>query len=185
MRAAWVLPTLSMGSTVSSVATTCDCPHPLGHALVQGFDQIGHVPAPHRLRGPRNLESLARENLFQPVQRQVIGKLAGDDVSQQPGPASPRSRGDSARAATVICGFSPEASHARRHTSCAHADALEVPGKVLDLPALLRADLLPLLAAARAGALFPAQLVDVRGDRQILEVASARLPLRRFTRRNS
>jgi hypothetical protein len=34
-------------------------------------------------------------------------------------------------------------------------DALEAPGKVLDLPALLRADLLALDSAARAGPLFP------------------------------
>jgi len=43
-----------------------------GHAAKQGFDQIGHVTAPDRLCRPRNLESLARENLFQPVQRQVV-----------------------------------------------------------------------------------------------------------------
>jgi hypothetical protein len=49
-------------------------------------------------------------------------------------------------------------------------DALEVPGKVLDLPALLRADLLPLDSAAWAGPLFPAQLVDLRGYREILKV---------------
>ena len=49
-------------------------------------------------------------------------------------------------------------------------NALEVPGQVLDLPALLRADLLALPSAARAGPLFPAQLVDLRGDRKILEV---------------
>ena len=61
-------------------------PHPLGHPAVQGLDQIGHVPAPDRLRGARNLESLPRENVFQPVERQVIGKLAGDDVSQQSRP---------------------------------------------------------------------------------------------------
>jgi len=48
--------------------------------------------------------------------------------------------------------------------------ALEVPGKVLDLPALFRADLFAFLAAARAEALFGTQLVDVRGDREIFEV---------------
>src|SRR5450631_2767779 len=59
-------------------------------------------------------------------------------------------------------------------------DAFEAPGKVLDLPALLRADLLPLPSAAWTGPLFPAQLVDLRGYRQILEVdqrAPSRPPL--------
>ena len=47
-------------------------------------------------------------------------------------------------------------------------------GKVLDLPALLRADLLALHAAARAGPLFRAQLVDLRGYRKIFEVGKMR-----------
>src|SRR5208283_399816 len=40
----------------------------------------------------------------------------------------------------------------------------------LDLPALLRPDLLALLSAARAGPIFPLQLVDLGRDREILEV---------------
>jgi hypothetical protein len=48
--------------------------------------------------------------------------------------------------------------------------ALEVPGQVLDLPALFRADLFTFLAAAGAGALCRAQLVDLRGGRQVLEI---------------
>ena len=48
--------------------------------------------------------------------------------------------------------------------------ALEVAGQVLDLPALLGADLLAFLAAARAGALFGTQLVDLRGHREVFEV---------------
>ena len=38
------------------------------------------------MRGARNLESLPRDNVFQPVERQVIGELAGDDVRQQSRP---------------------------------------------------------------------------------------------------
>jgi hypothetical protein len=170
-----------MGSTVSSVATTCEGPHPPGHPLVQRFGQIGHRPAPHRLRGPRNLESLPRENLFQPVQRQVVGKLAGHDVRQQPRPRQAalegRLRPRRHRHLRLLSGrFALPAGILLAHM----LDALEVPGKVLDLPTLLRPDLLALDSAARAGPLFPAQLVDLRGHRQILEVdqrAPSRPPL--------
>ena len=41
---------------------------------------------------------------------------------------------------------------------------------MLDLPALFRADLLALDAAAGTGPLLRAQLVDMRGDRKIFEV---------------
>ena len=59
-------------------------------------------------------------------------------------------------------------------------DALEAAGNMLDLPALLLADLLALDAAARTGPLLRAQLVDMRGDRQVFEVgqmAAALAPL--------
>ena len=146
-------------------------PHPFGHALVQRFHQIGHRPAPHRLRGPRNLESLAGENLFQPVKRQVVGKLAGHDVRQEARPRQAalegRLRPRRHRDLRLFSGrFARPAGILLAHV----LDALEVPGQVLDLPALLRADLLPLPSAARAGPLFPAQLVDLRGHRKILEV---------------
>ena len=98
-------------------------PHPLGHPLIQGFDQIGHRPAPHRLRGPRNLESLAGENLFQPVQRQVIGKLAGDDVRQQARPRqSALDRRLRPRRHLHLRPLRRKLRTVRRHTSCAHAE---------------------------------------------------------------
>jgi len=43
-------------------------------------------------------------------------------------------------------------------------DALEVAGKIFDLPALVRADLLPFYAAAGARTLTRAQLIDSSGD---------------------
>ncbi len=58
--------------------------------------------------------------------------------------------------------------------------AQEVAGHVFDLPAFLGADLFSFRATARAGALFRAQLVDVRGDREVHKVrqgASAPAPL--------
>jgi len=168
-------------------------PDELGHAPVQGFSEVRHVAAPDRLRGARNLESLAGENLLQPVQRQIIGELARHDISQQPrprqspldrrvGPCRQRDLGRFSYHFAVCAGI-----------LLAHVlDALEAPGHVLDLPTLLRADLLALDSAARAGALCGAQLVDLRGDRQVLEVrqvASSPAPLHppqlrgRFVRR--
>ena len=46
-------------------------------------------------------------------------------------------------------------------------DAVEAPGNMLDLPALLLSDLFALGAAARAGALFGVQFVYVGGDGQV------------------
>jgi len=48
--------------------------------------------------------------------------------------------------------------------------ALEVAGKVFDLPAFLAADLLSPLAAARTASLFCSQLIDVRADRKMVEI---------------
>ena len=49
-------------------------------------------------------------------------------------------------------------------------NAFKVAGEVLDLPALLGADLFALDPAARAGPLLRAQLVDVGGDGEVFEV---------------
>jgi len=70
-----------------------------------------YVATPDRLRGVRYLESLAGENLLRPVERQVIGILAGDDVRQQPRRCQEAldQRVDSRP--REICGFSPAASH--------------------------------------------------------------------------
>src|SRR5579883_2037246 len=57
-------------------------PHPAGHAFIERLDDVGHVAAPDRLRGPRNLEALPRKQRLQPVQREIVGKLAGDDERQ-------------------------------------------------------------------------------------------------------
>jgi hypothetical protein len=60
--------------------------HALGHQRVQGLDQVGHIPAPDRLCGTRDLEALPGENIFQPIEGQVIGELAGHDEGQQSRP---------------------------------------------------------------------------------------------------
>src|SRR5438034_3934802 len=52
-------------------------PDPLGHPLIQRLDHIRDIPAPHGLCGPGNLKALPLENIFQPIEWQVIGELAG------------------------------------------------------------------------------------------------------------
>ena len=170
-----------MGSTVSSVATTVGGPHALRHAPVQGLDQVGHVPTPDRLRGARNLESLPRENIFQPVERQIIGKLTRHDIGQQPRPRqTPLDRRIGPRRHPNLRRFSRRFAG---RTGVLLADMLqahEVAGHVFDLPAFLGADLFSFRATARAGTLFCAQLVDVRGDREVRKVrqgASSPAPL--------
>src|SRR5437016_11164805 len=59
-------------------------PDPLGHPLIQRLDHIRDIPAPHGLCGPGNLKALPLENIFQPIEWQVIGELAGHDESQKP-----------------------------------------------------------------------------------------------------
>ena len=56
-------------------------PDPIGHALVQRLDHIRYISAPHRLCGPRDFKALPLENIFQPIEWQVIGELAGYDES--------------------------------------------------------------------------------------------------------
>jgi hypothetical protein len=43
------------------------------HQLIEWLGQITYIIAPHRLRGPRDLEPLPREDVFQPIEREVIG----------------------------------------------------------------------------------------------------------------
>src|SRR5260370_35068994 len=70
-------------------------------------------------------------------------------------------------AAVSICGLSPLLSGILP----AHMmDALEVAGKIFHLPALVRADLLPLYAAAGARTLTRAQVIDSSGDGEVFEV---------------
>jgi hypothetical protein len=47
-------------------------PYSLRHQLIQGLHQVGYIATPDRLRRPRDLKSLAFEDVFQPIQRQVI-----------------------------------------------------------------------------------------------------------------
>jgi hypothetical protein len=82
-------------------------PDPLSHSLVQRLDHIRDIPAPHGLCGPGYLKALPLENIFQPIQWQVIGELAVTMKARSPGPAKPFSLAVSALAATSICGFSP------------------------------------------------------------------------------
>ena len=89
----------------------------------------------------------------------------------------PLSIAASGLAAISICGFSPLRSQPATGILLAHMmDALEVAGKIFDLPALVGANFLALFAAAGAGPLFGAQLVDVRGDGKVFEVGKMTPP---------
>jgi len=48
-----------------------------------------YIATPDRLRGARNLKSSSFKNVFQPIQRQVIRKFAGDDKPAIPAPPYP------------------------------------------------------------------------------------------------
>jgi hypothetical protein len=129
---------------------------------------------------------LPREDVFQSIVRKVIVELAGHDVAQQTRTSQPLvdcrfrlGRGLDLRVVAVDLAD-------RAGVLVAHMmDALEVAREVLDLPALLLADLLAFEATAWASAFLCAQLVHVRSDRKALEIRDPAPALRRFTRRNS
>ena len=72
-----------IGTVVSSVWITRDCLHARGHQLHQRPHQLAGRPHPGAHRAAGHVHLLPREDVFQPVQRQVIAQLAGDDVGQQ------------------------------------------------------------------------------------------------------
>src|ERR1039458_3184113 len=108
----------------------------------------------------------------------IISELAGYDVSQRP-------RAGHAlvdRCLRLGCGFHlrvvSTALAARAGIFLAHMmDAFEVAGKILHLPAFVRADLLACDAAARARTLGRAQFVDLQSYRKIVEVGKIAPPL--------
>ena len=59
-------------------------PYPFRHPTVQRLHQVRDIPAPHRLRGSGNGKALPLEDIFQPIEWQVVSELAGHDVGQQP-----------------------------------------------------------------------------------------------------
>ena len=137
---------LSIGMIVSSVATTCDARTLFTISLYSGSTRS--AASPHQTDCvARDLETLSLEDVFQPVQRQVIGKLARHDVTTvaqvRPAPFDRRS------------GLPPLGSAARRCRPgragillAQVLDAFEMAGKIFDLPGLVRADLFALRSAA-------------------------------------
>jgi len=57
-----------------------------GHRVRDGPEQVGDLldPVAHRRAG--DVHALTLKSFFQPIQRQVVGVLAHDDVSQQTRP---------------------------------------------------------------------------------------------------
>jgi hypothetical protein len=153
-------------------------PDPLGHPLIQRLDHIRDISAPHRLRGPGNLKALPLENIFQPIEWEVICKFASYDESQQPWAGKTffdrRLRlggyGD-------LRIFSLPLTMGARILLAHMLEAFEVSRDVLDLPGLLAADFLALHTATRADPFFCAQLVYVGLHRKISKVGQSTPPL--------
>ena len=61
------------------------------HQLIERLNEVGHITAPHRLRRPRDLEALPREDIFKPAERKIVRILAGYDIGSKPGLESPLS----------------------------------------------------------------------------------------------
>src|SRR5690242_3372687 len=136
-----------------------------------GRRRPGYIPEPYRLPRPSDLKALPLENVFQPVQRQIIRELAGYDVGQQSWPR---------HALIDRCFWFSRHFHLRFLTRTlaprtgvlfAHVlQAFETARNVLNLPTLLRAHLFALDSAARTNSLFGAEFVDVSRNRKIFEV---------------
>ncbi len=118
------------------------------------------------------------ENIFQPVQRQIISELAGHDVGQQPRTGKALlDRRLGFRRCLDLWIFSGALTTCARILLTHVPYALEAPGNVFDLPAFLAAYLFALHAAARTTSFFRFQLVDLRGNRKIFEVGQSTPPL--------
>ena len=138
--------------------------------------------APHRLCGPGNLKVLSLENIFQPIEGQVIGELAGYDECQKP-------RASKTFLDRRVCFggyfdlriFSLALTMAARILLAYMLEAFEVSRNVLDLQLLsllisLRST--PQLGQGRCSALNSYTYV-LTG--RFSKLARARRPWRRFT----
>ena len=108
---------------------------------------------------------MPREEVFLPVQRQVIAELGDDDLSDQPGPAMPRAIGRTGGGGLIT----PSCSTGRRTWVARRRGLRASPGRTRDL-ALVLAN--AVLGAAAAGALLVrfAQVLLVPKVRQLVEV---------------
>ena len=153
-------------------------PHFIAHEFIKRLGQVGHVAAPDRLRRPRDLEPLPREDVFQSIVRKVIVELAGHDVAQQTRSGQPLVDGRFRLGRRLDLWVLAVDLADRAGVLVPHMmDALEVAREVLDLPALLLADLLALEAAAWTSAFLGAQLVHMRSDRKVFEIRDPAPPL--------
>ena len=146
--------------------------HPLGHQLIQRIGKVASTTAPDRLRSARNLKPLPCEDVFQPVVREVIRKLARNDKSQQPRPGHALVNchlrlGRRLHLRVVAVVLAASASILSAYVMDPH----EVAGKIFHLPAFVRADLLALDTAAGAGPFSHAQLVHLGSYGKVFEVS--------------
>ena len=124
---------------MSSVHSTGDLKHQLFLSLVERPQQFGRRLNPVAQRTAGNVQAVTREEVFLPVQRQVIAEFSDDDLSDQPW------SGDAAS----------NWPHRRRW---AHHAIFAVPAGVLgshvDVHFELRGDVLQDLALVLANAVF-------------------------------
>jgi hypothetical protein len=132
-------------------------PHAVAHQLVQRQDDVGRSAHPAAQRRTIDLHPLAGKDLFEAVQRQMIGEFAGHHVRQQPRTGQSLFdrlpgfiRQIDMRLAIALVAMSRIAVRAGVFVADVLQDH-EVAGKVLQLLALLLSDALPLLTAAGAG----------------------------------
>src|SRR6202035_1340930 len=152
--------------------------HTLCHQLIEPLNEVCHIAAPYRLRSPRDLEALPREDVFKPVQRKKIPIFARYDIGQQAWTGKPLVDSRLRPFRRLDAGVFAVPLAACAGILLAHMlDAFEVAWQILDLPAFLGADLLARQAAARARPLCFAQLVDMRAHRKVLEVGQIAPPL--------
>src|SRR6185369_536008 len=117
------------------------------------------------------LKTLPFENILQPIQREVVRKFAGNNESQQSRTGKAFLNRCLRFGGCLDLGIFTGLFAIGAGILLAHMpQAFEMAGKVFDLPTLLAADLLSLLAAAQTASLFCRELIDVCADREMVEI---------------
>lgn len=115
--------------------------NPRGHELIERFQALGDLLAPGALGAAGDQEALALEDPLQPVKRQEVVELGGDDVGQQPGGGQTaldhrRRLGGALHLGGLGLGLAVGAGILHLHV----LDALHPGGYVLQLEAAVAAD---------------------------------------------
>ena len=146
--------------------------HQLFLSLVERPQQFGRRLDPIALRAAGNVQAVAREEVFLPVERQVVAELADDDLSDQPRSGDAASNRPHRRRRARHAVFAVPAGVLGPHVDV----HFELRRDVLQDPALVLAD--AVFGSAAAGALLVrlAQVVLVPIVRQLVEVEFSATP---------